>query len=125
MKDFWWIAIPLSVLLAACGNNVYKENVSITKYVEEKKYFEALSKENVKFLKCYPSADGKEMVATYTTIERDNDFPATVRFNYVVNRYSIYFDIAYLNSPKEKLIKDIDDCFSSWEKLKTAHNTWK
>ncbi len=125
MKKFLWVMIPLTLFLISCENNVYRTNDDITKYAETQKYFETLKKENVKFLKCYPSSDGKEMVATYTTIVRDNDFPATIRFDFVVDTYNVYFDNAYLNGPKDNLKKDIDDCFTAWKNLQTAQDTWK
>lgn len=126
MKKFLWIAIPLTLFLMGCENNVYKTNDDITKYASEKqKYFEALKKENVKFLKCYPSSNGKEMVANYTTVTRDNDFPATIVFAFVIDTYKVSFDNAYLNGPKDNLKKDIDGCFTAWKKLQEAKDTWK
>ena len=130
MKKIIILAATL-MLLVGCDPNVYKEDKEISKYAEEKKdakdkkYFERMIKGNVKFLKCIPSADGKEMEATYTTVARDNDFPATIRFNYINKTYNVYFDNAYLNGPKDRLLKDIDGCFAAWEKLTASQSTWK
>lgn len=124
-KTIYSIIVLMVFMVVGCSGSFYKEDKAITKYAKDKKYFEKLAKGNVKFLKCYPSSDGKKMEATFTTFARDNDFPATIRFNYVNKTYNLYFDNAYLNGPKAKLLKDIDGCFSTWETLTKTQATWK
>lgn len=110
------------LFLCACGETNYKENEAITKYVVDK-YGAELKKENVKFLKCWPKKDGT-MHVTYTTVQRDNAFPATIRFDYLNRSFDVYFDIAYLNGPKSDLLNDIDMCMECWTKIKDSKKTW-
>jgi len=110
-------------LLVGCENQKFEKNKSITEYTL-KKYEEKLKKEDVKFLKCWPQKDGS-MRAIYTTVHRDNSFPATIRLDYINKTFNVYFDTAYLNSPKDELLKDIDECMLCWEKLKDAKKSWK
>jgi len=105
------------------NESIYEKDSDITKYALDK-YAEQLILADVKFLKCYPKKDGT-LKAVYTTKQRDNSFPATIRFDYINKSFNIYFDIAYFNSPKQELKDDIDECFECWTKLKDARKTWK
>jgi len=101
----------------------FEEHKDITQYVVNK-YAQPLKEANVKFLKCYPNKNGI-MKVVYTTNQRDNSFPAVIRFDYVNKSYNVYFDNSYLNGPKKELITDIDECFECWLKLKDAKQTWQ
>lgn len=117
------LLMPLFLLIAGCTEPAFKENEEITKYANNT-YAAKLAQDKVKFLKCYPTKDG-EIIAVYTTTARDNSFPATIRFDYLNKAYNVYFDEAYLNGPKQNLIKDIDVCLANWEKLKDSKQTWR
>lgn len=117
------LIFSLILLIIGCTEAKYKENKSITKYTLDK-YEETLKKENVKFLKCWPKKDGT-MNVVFTTYQRDNAFPATIRFDYLNKSYNVYFDNAYLNLPKDKLLTDIDTCMECWTKIKDAKKTWQ
>ncbi len=117
------LLIPVVFLLVACTESTFKENAGITKYALDT-YGEKLSKEKVKYLKCYRTKTD-EMKAVFTTSNRDNSFPATIRFDYLNASYNVYFDEAYLNGSRDTLIKDIDACVAAWEQLKDAQITWK
>ena len=120
-KNF--LLIPILLLLAACTESTFKEDAGVTKYATDN-HVEKLLKEKVKFLKCYQTKDG-EMKAIYTLNNRDNSFPATIRFDYLNGSYNVYFDEAYLNGSRDVLIKDIDTCITAWGQLKDAQQTWK
>lgn len=117
------LLLPVLLLIAGCTETTFKENEEVTKYANNA-YAAKLLQDKVKFLKCYPTKEG-EIIAVYTTVARDNSFPATIRFDYLNKSYNVYFDESYLNSPKQNLIKDIDTCLSNWEKLKDAKQTWR
>lgn len=110
--------------LVGCTESSFKEHEDITKYAETAGFFEKLTAAKVKFLKCYPDKEGK-IKASYTVVNRDNNFPATIRFDYIHKSYNLYFDEAYLSRPKSELINDIDSCIMAWEQLKDAKQTWR
>lgn len=116
------LLLPIVLFLVACTESSFKENDGITKYALDT-YGEKLLKEKVKYLKCYRNKTD-EMKAVFTTANRDNAFPATIRFDYLNASYNVYFDEAYLNSPRDILIKDIDACVAAWEKMKDSRQTW-
>lgn len=111
------------LFLAACSDTVYHEDPDVTEEVM-KLHKEKLVNAKVKFLKCYPGKDGK-MKAVYTTIMRDNSFPATIRFDYINKGYNMYFDRAYLNRSKKDFLEDVNECIIEMEKLKEARKSWK
>ncbi len=117
------LLIPILLLLVACTESSFKENAGVTKYALDT-YGEKLLKEKVKYLKCY-RGENDEMKVVFTTANRDNSFPATIRFDYLNASYNVYFDEAYLNGSRDTLIKDIDTCVAACEQLKDAQQTWK
>ncbi len=118
-----FIYIVLILLFVGCTDAEYVEDSGITTYTLDK-YASELKKENVRFLKCLPTIDGK-IDAIYTVDSRDNAFPSTIRLDYINQSYNVYFDIAYKNGPKQKLLNDIDQCYISWKKLLEDKKTWK
>lgn len=118
-----FLLLPLMILFVGCTDSEFIENEEITKYAEDK-YFETLKKDEVKFLKCLPNKNGT-MTATYTTDARDNSFPSTIRFDYINQTYNVYFDKAYKNGLKQRVLDDVDSCMNSYNALKEAKSTWK
>lgn len=110
-------------LFIGCTDAEYVEDSSISSYTLDK-YANEFKKENVKFLKCVPTLDGK-MLANYTTDSRDNSFPSVIRFDYINQSYNVYFDVSYKNGPKQKLLNDIDQCYISWKSLLESKKSWK
>lgn len=117
------MVVMLMLLLSGCRDALFEEDKAISKYALGK-YAEELKKAEVKYLKCHRLTDGT-MKVYYTKKQRDNSFPATVRFDYINKTYNVYFDNAYRNGPKEDLVKDIDECFECWQKQHTVDETWK
>ncbi len=109
-------------ILYGCDDTEFRKNKEIDEYIDSK-YTSKLLEANVKFLKCYPQKDGT-MRAVYTTIQRDNSFPAVVRFDYFNNSYNLYFDVSYLNTSKDILLTDIDKCVDEWSRLKESNLSW-
>lgn len=111
------------LMLYACGEPVYNEEKTITKYVD-KKYKDLLIKDGVKILKCNRDTLGI-MEVIYTKHIRDNAFPATIRMDLFNIGFKVYFDNAYNNTDKAKLIKDIDDCMDAYKNAVISKKTWE
>jgi hypothetical protein len=120
MNKIWLLPV---MFLVGCSEPVFNEEKTVTTYALDK-YAKLLLKDNVKFLKCYPTSTGS-MTAVYTVHARDNSFPATIRFDHLNKSYKVYFDVAYRNGPRQKVLNDIDACYNAFKELKDANKTWE
>lgn len=117
-----FLLLVLCLIISGCDRPRYENREEITKYVESK-YSSELISSNVKYLKCLP--ENGTIRAIYSIDYTDNAYPAVIRIDFKNKKMqNVLFDESYLLGDKNTLLKDIDVCFTSWQQLKHARDSW-